>query len=59
MPRMSRGSAIVVPTELKDAFRKTCIGLDLKPKSVVVSLLSRWIEKQKARKRSTVRRATA
>lgn len=40
-------SAIVVPTDIKNEFRKLCVVQDLKPSDVAKRLFSNWIEKEK------------
>lgn len=40
-------SPIIVPTTLKNEFRKICIVHDLNPPEVMKKIIGSWIEKQK------------
>lgn len=46
-PEIRSHSSIVVPMELKNEFRKTCVNLDLKPCDVAKKILETWIDKNK------------
>lgn len=46
-PDQKDKSAIVLPTTIKNEFRKICIMQDLKPSAVTIRLFSNWIEKEK------------
>ena len=45
--KVRNAAAVVIPMELKNEFRKTCVNLDLKPSLVIQRIMRTWIEKKR------------